>query len=390
MADADRLADEELVVDVCRALDGLPLAIELAAARTRSLALTDIARRLDDRFAVLSDPTGRRPRRQAALAAAIGWSYDLLFPDDQRCLWALACFGDGAPLDAAQAVAAALDVPAAASLDSFDRLVDRSLARADLDTGTASATASSTASAASPPPASTKRDAATMPGAPTPTRSPTSPQRVGEVIGGRGQPWAVATTRIERANIDLALAWTGHHQPALGVGIVRGCGPAWVVLGDGAAGAARIRAALVAAPDAAPGDAVPAWLLACWLEASAGDVDLAASDLGHAEDLAASLDDPTIGADVARHHAFLAIQQGHPDQALDHALASLAVAERAGLERQIAAASNLVAFAWMARGELDLARRAATAVAGAAHRARRLVGPDARRGDARADRRRRR
>ena len=347
-------------MDVCRALDGLPLAIELAAARTRSLALADIARRLDDRFAILSDPTGRRPRRQAALAAAIGWSYDLLFPDDQRCLWALACFGDGAPLDAAQAVAAVLGVPAAASLDSFDRLVDRSLARADLDTGGVRyrlLDSIRSFAAARLDEAGCGDDA---------RRAHASwvadlAERIGEVIGGRGQPWAVATTRAERANIDLALAWTAHHQPALGVGIVRGCGPAWIVLGDGAAGAARIRAALVAAPDAAPGEAVPAWLLACWLEASAGDVELAASDLGHADDLAASLEDPTIGADVARHHAFLAIQQGRPDEALDHALASLAVAERAGLERQIAGASNLVAFAWMARGEHDLARRAATA-----------------------------
>ena len=72
-----------------RALDGLPLAIELAAARVRSLSVRDIARRLDDRFALLRDPTSRRPERRRALAGAIGWSYDLLFPDDQRGLWAL-------------------------------------------------------------------------------------------------------------------------------------------------------------------------------------------------------------------------------------------------------------------------------------------------------------
>src|SRR6185503_7640107 len=58
-----RPGDPEQVRGVCRALDGLPLAIELAAARTRTLSLPEIARRLDDRFAVLSDPTSRRPER---------------------------------------------------------------------------------------------------------------------------------------------------------------------------------------------------------------------------------------------------------------------------------------------------------------------------------------
>ena len=85
------LDDETAVVveEVCRALDGLPLAIELAAARVRSLSVQEIARRLDDRFGLLRDPTSRAPDRRRGLAAAIGWSYDLLFPDDQRGLWAL-------------------------------------------------------------------------------------------------------------------------------------------------------------------------------------------------------------------------------------------------------------------------------------------------------------
>src|SRR6478735_3597572 len=81
-----------IVHDVCVALDGLPLAIELAAARTRSLSVHEISRRLDDRFTLLRDPTSRRPERRRALAAAIAWSYDLLFPDDQRGLWALSYF----------------------------------------------------------------------------------------------------------------------------------------------------------------------------------------------------------------------------------------------------------------------------------------------------------
>ncbi len=101
-----------LVEEVCRSLDGLPLAIELAAARVRSLSVRDIARRLDDRFALLQDPSSHRPERRRALAGAIGWSYDLLFPDDQRGLWALSCFAGSASLEAFEHVLVALDVPA--------------------------------------------------------------------------------------------------------------------------------------------------------------------------------------------------------------------------------------------------------------------------------------
>jgi predicted ATPase/DNA-binding SARP family transcriptional activator len=356
----DRVADHDLVLDVCRALDGLPLAIELAAARTRSLTLADIARRLDQRFAILSDPTGPRPGRRTALAAAIAWSYDLLFPDDQRCLWALACFGDGAPLDAAQAVASAIGVPHGASLDSFDRLVDRSLAHADpgADGGVRYRLLDSIRSFAG--------DRLDEAGGSDAARLAHArwiaevADRVGRQIGGPDQRSGALAARAERANVDLALAWSAAHEPALGVAIVNGFGPAWTVLGDGAAGAARIRAAIVAAPGTSAAAAVSSWLLASWLEASAGDVELAASDVRHADALAAPLDAPAIRADVLRHHAFLAIQQGRPDDALDHALASLEIAARTGNERQVAAASNLVAYGRMARGELDAAQEAAT------------------------------
>ena len=121
------------MLDLCRSLDGLPLAIELAAARTKTLSIEEITRRLDDRFAVLSDPTSRRPERRRSLKSTIRWSYDLLFPDDQRGLWALATFAGGAPLPAVEFVLEALDVPAAAAIDVVGRLASRSLVIVDDD-----------------------------------------------------------------------------------------------------------------------------------------------------------------------------------------------------------------------------------------------------------------
>ena len=124
---------DDAVHELCRSLDGLPLAIELAAARTKTLSIEEITRRLDDRFNVLRDPTSRRPERRRALKATIRWSYDLLFPDDQRGLWALATFAGGAPLPAVEYVLAALDVPATAAIDVVGRLASRSLVIVDDD-----------------------------------------------------------------------------------------------------------------------------------------------------------------------------------------------------------------------------------------------------------------
>src|SRR6202008_213158 len=112
--------------ELCRALDGLPLAIELAAARTKTLSIEEITRRLDDRFTVLSDPASRKPERRRALRATIGWSYDLLFPADQLGLWALATFPGGASRAAAESVLGALEVPSEAAIDVVSRLASRS------------------------------------------------------------------------------------------------------------------------------------------------------------------------------------------------------------------------------------------------------------------------
>ena len=95
------------------------------------MSIDEITRRLDDRFNLLSDPTSRRPERRRALKSTIRWSYDLLFPDDQRGLWALATFAGGASLPAVESVLAALDVPTTAAIDVVGRLAARSLVIVD-------------------------------------------------------------------------------------------------------------------------------------------------------------------------------------------------------------------------------------------------------------------
>ncbi len=118
------------VVEICRKLDGIPLAIELAAARVRGMTPTQIAGRLDERFRLLSGAR-RAQERHRTLQAAVSWSYELLSPDEQRVFWRLSVFPASFDDAAAQAVAGdAVDV-----FDDLLRLVDRSLVQHDLHTG---------------------------------------------------------------------------------------------------------------------------------------------------------------------------------------------------------------------------------------------------------------
>src|SRR5450755_2514174 len=117
----------QVIEDICRRLDGLPLALELAAARLRVLPLATLAERLDDRFRLLTGGARTALPRQQSLRAVVDWSYDLLF-DDARLLFArLAVFSGGCELTAAEAVCADDRVPAGEILDVVSRLVDKSL-----------------------------------------------------------------------------------------------------------------------------------------------------------------------------------------------------------------------------------------------------------------------
>ena len=106
-----------VIDDICGRLDGLPLAVELAAARLRSLTLATLAERLDDRFRLLTGGARTALPRQQTLRAVVDWSYDLLFEDERRLFARLSVFAGGCDLDAAEAVCADDQVPAGEVLD---------------------------------------------------------------------------------------------------------------------------------------------------------------------------------------------------------------------------------------------------------------------------------
>ncbi|MEV6109119.1 BTAD domain-containing putative transcriptional regulator [Streptomyces sp. NPDC051940] len=126
---AGRAEDREAIAEICRRLDGLPLAIELAAARLRMLSPRQIADRLDDRFRLLTSGSRTVLPRQQTLRAVVDWSWDLLDDRERALLRRLSVFAGGWTLEAAEAVCG--DGPEV--LDLLGALVDKSLLVADTD-----------------------------------------------------------------------------------------------------------------------------------------------------------------------------------------------------------------------------------------------------------------
>ncbi len=115
------------VVDLCRRLDGLPLAIELAAVRTRVLSVEQILDRLTDRFGLLTGGSRAALPRHQTLRTTIEWSHDLLGPDERTLLRRLCVFAGRFTLEDVESVCTSDEVPAAHVLDVLSSLVDKSL-----------------------------------------------------------------------------------------------------------------------------------------------------------------------------------------------------------------------------------------------------------------------
>ena len=120
-----------LVISICRRLDGLPLAIELAAARLRSLSLRGLADRLDQRFRLLTGGSRTAPARQQTLEATVDWSYSLLNRAERLLLRRLPVFAESFDLDAAEAVCGVGGIKALDVTGLLGSLVDKSLVMAE-------------------------------------------------------------------------------------------------------------------------------------------------------------------------------------------------------------------------------------------------------------------
>ena len=125
--DFDPASDIAEIAEICRRLDGIPLAIELAAARVRAMSPAQIRDRLNERFRLLTGGARRALERHQTLRHAVQWSYDLLTPAERMVLARTSAFYGGFSLEAAESVCAGGEIAAADILDIFDSLVRKSL-----------------------------------------------------------------------------------------------------------------------------------------------------------------------------------------------------------------------------------------------------------------------
>jgi predicted ATPase/DNA-binding SARP family transcriptional activator len=213
------------VSDICTRLDGLPLAIELAAARTRALDVRQIAGRLNDRFQLLTTgPRTARPR-QRTLRAVIDWSYDLLEPAERLLFERLSVFPGGATLASVEAVCAGDGIEAVDVADVLSRLIDKSLVFVQRQAeGHRYAMLQSLAEYAA--------DRLATSGQADVARRNHAAWVLTLVRGAERGCGPVATVTLaeldaEMASLDAALAWAGAHDPSLALELAGRLGWFW-------------------------------------------------------------------------------------------------------------------------------------------------------------------
>jgi predicted ATPase/DNA-binding CsgD family transcriptional regulator len=318
--------DAESAAELCRALDGLPLAIELAATRLRTLSITDLTSRLSSRFELLRGGSRSAVSRQRTLRAVVDWSYELCTPE-QRELWcALSVFAGPFDLAAASAVAGGSDV-----LNALDELVAQSVVEADPETSRFRMLETIRRYG---------RDRAEEDGRwPGLTRRHLDHYAAVAAEScdswyGPGQAGTIARLRADRAELQAALTTASTVDTDLALEMFSNLRYHWAVGGfipEGRAWAAR----LLALPGASPVHRVPALVNAAWLALLQGDLPEAGRRLGEAEEQAegGALTPERLAAirvEVHRWRGTLENFSGRPAEAAQEFERSIRVAQESG------------------------------------------------------------
>lgn len=352
-----RPADIPIAVEICRTLDGLPLAIELAASRLRTLSPVDLAARLSSRFTLLRGSSRSSVARQRTLRAVVDWSHDLCSPP-QRALWAAVSTFAG-PFDLAAAAAVAGESEETA-LDLLDELVAQSLVEADRDAGrfrlleTIRGYGRELAEESGRKPALVRRHLA----------------HYGQVAAEANRHWygprqaeIVTALRTDRAELQAALRAAAALDTAAALGLFTDLRYHWGVGGyllEGRGWAAR----LLPLADATPALRVPALLTATWLCLLQGDLAEARIRLDEAAVLSASVPAALRSrTEIERHrwNGTLALFSGDPAQAREEFTHSIRLAVEAGVPEESMLAQFQLTTAMSHLGLPDAALPAASA-----------------------------
>jgi predicted ATPase/DNA-binding NarL/FixJ family response regulator len=349
----------EAASELCRALDGLPLAIELAATRLRTLSIEELTSRLSSRFAVLSGGTRTSVSRQRTLRAVVDWSYELCTPD-QRELWtALSVFSGPFDLAAASAVADGHDI-----LDALDELVAQSVVESDPETRRFRMLETIR---------SYGRDRAEEEGRwPRLTRRHVDhfAQVAAESCAawyGPGQVAAIARFRADRAELQTALTVASGIDTDLALGLFTDLRFHWAVGGfipEGRAWGAR----MLALPGGSPLLRVSTLATVAWLALLQGDLPETELRVNDAEALAADdgLSAPALlaaGVEFHRLRGGHALFSGRPADAVPEFESSIRLAQQSGRPEEALFAQFQLTAALSHLGQPGAGRSAADAVA---------------------------
>ncbi|MET7474763.1 LuxR C-terminal-related transcriptional regulator [Streptomyces sp. NPDC005648] len=322
--------DHAAATQLCADLDGLPLAIELAASRLRSLSVEQLVDRLEDRFTLLADGSGTASRQQRTLRAMIDWSYELCTPAE-RLLWQrLSVFAGGFTLEAAEAVCAGEGINRSEVADLLDRLVAQSVVMTDEVEGRLRHRLLGLVQQYG-------RDRLADSGEQHGLRLRhrfffiAMAEQVDRNWYGSGQVESLARLRAEHANLLTALDYDADARTRLR--LVTALSFHWGAGGFLSEGRARFEQALSAAPEPTP-ERARALLAATWVAQTQGDLAAADRWLDEAESLGELLDDPALRATAGGFRGVSAHYRGRPQESIERYEEALAVMTALGDERE--------------------------------------------------------
>jgi predicted ATPase/class 3 adenylate cyclase/Tfp pilus assembly protein PilF len=343
------------VAEICRRLDGIPLALELAAARLGAMSVADMAARLTDRFTLASAGPRRAPERQRTMRATLDWSHSLLDEDEQSLFRRLAVFGGGATLDAIEAVCVDQRLDADAIADLLGSLVDKSLVVLD-EHGTTMRYRLLEPTRAY---ATDKLDATDE----TERLSAAHlrwclvlAEEAEALLSGPDQASALAGLDDELANIRRALGWASAHDPAGALALGGALYDFWHTRGHHAEARGWIEPLLADAREHPSVPAARALRVVARAAQSRGDFDAART--GYEDSLAMSrgLADKSGMARTLAALATVALVTGDYDAAQAGFEESLAVSREVGHKGGVGAALLSLADVAFDQGDYDVAR----------------------------------
>jgi predicted ATPase/DNA-binding SARP family transcriptional activator/DNA-binding CsgD family transcriptional regulator len=343
-----------LVAEICRALDGIPLAIELAAARAGTYPLDEMLTSLGSALYLKEHRNRSAPDRHQTVHNALDWSYKLLSMDEQRLFRTLAVFAGGWTLEAAEAVDSSGQDSPGEIIELLASLVDRSLVT--LDAGRTGLRyrmlepvrqyATNLLNNSGETTAIRNRHAGYMLAFATSGES--------GLRGATQREW-ISRYEAERDNLRAALHWTIETDPETALKIAAGTGRFWYIRSHGVEGRSMLHAALDAAPEGDPATRARVLSHAGVLADEAGEHALAGNLLNDALKIFRELDDLRGMATALNSLGGVARSKGELQRSLHLFEESLKVREQLGDEQAINLVKSNLAAVVMNAGEFDRA-----------------------------------